>query len=479
MGTVEDFGEAGGPRAESASTADTAKKLYRNPDDMLIAGVCSGLAAYFGLETLWVRIAFVILTILNGLGIIIYGVLWLLIPLAKTGSQRLEMSGQPVTLGTLTEAVNERLSELKMPERSGLRKVLAVPFVLMGRFISALGHIMGPLARIGVGLFLLVVTLPALVAITIATGFVFSSNIMLVEGLTLQSLMPGALHWLLPLTFLVAALIPVLFILFAAISILRKKAAIPGFAALGLLGVWVIALMGSGFGIAQMATGYQEYVRSSPTYKVATTELPLESSFDALSVSGLHIRIEQATSTRLVAEGRSRDMAMIGAHIADGTLVLERNRVERDDEYCLFCSLSQPDLVLYTDGLGAISAADARITSPDFPMRDTLHLTLDSGASADLALDARALVASLNDHSYLSLNGSLTSLEAMVDRDSRLSADALDTVTADLTLDHGSSAEINASEALTVSARRNSYVHSIGNATTTKEIDQSSSFYAE
>jgi hypothetical protein len=389
------------------------------------------------------------------------------------------MSGQPVTLGTLTEAVNERLTELKMKERSGLRKLIAVPFVLLGRFIGALARIIGPLARIGIGLLLLAVTLPALVCLTIGTGFLFSSDFLLVEGLTFQSLMPGMLHWFLPLSFFAAALIPALFVLFAGISLLRRKSAIPGAAALGLLGIWVIALACSGFGVAEMAAGYQDFVRTSPAYKTVATTLPLDGGFDAVSVEGLQLRIERATSTRLVAEGRARDMATIGARIENGTLMLERNRIERDGEFCLFCSTSQPTLTLYTDSLTDITADDASVTSHDLPAGDTVRIALDQHAYADISLETHALAATLNDGSYLSLDGSLGSLEAVIDRRSRLSADALDAGAAALTLDHDSSAEINASDTLTVGAKRGSYVRSSGDAAITQDVDESSTLYAE
>lgn len=56
------------------------KKLYRSRKDYLVAGVCGGLAKYFGIDPLLVRLAFVFLTLWGGSGILIYIVLWLLVP---------------------------------------------------------------------------------------------------------------------------------------------------------------------------------------------------------------------------------------------------------------------------------------------------------------------------------------------------------------------------------------------------------------
>ncbi len=56
------------------------KKLYRKPNDQMIAGVCSGLAEYLGLDTTVMRLIFVLLFFLGGNGILIYIILWILMP---------------------------------------------------------------------------------------------------------------------------------------------------------------------------------------------------------------------------------------------------------------------------------------------------------------------------------------------------------------------------------------------------------------
>lgn len=56
------------------------KKIYRKVDDCIIAGVCGGLADYFEIDETLVRVIFVLLTIGGGSGILIYLILWLVIP---------------------------------------------------------------------------------------------------------------------------------------------------------------------------------------------------------------------------------------------------------------------------------------------------------------------------------------------------------------------------------------------------------------
>lgn len=61
-----------------------SKKLYRKPNDQMIVGVCSGLADYLGLDTTVVRLIFVLLFFLGGNGILIYIILWILMPVQPT-----------------------------------------------------------------------------------------------------------------------------------------------------------------------------------------------------------------------------------------------------------------------------------------------------------------------------------------------------------------------------------------------------------
>jgi phage shock protein C len=56
------------------------KRLYRIRDGRIVAGVCAGLAAYFGIDPTLVRLAFVLLTFFGGLGVLLYLGAWMVIP---------------------------------------------------------------------------------------------------------------------------------------------------------------------------------------------------------------------------------------------------------------------------------------------------------------------------------------------------------------------------------------------------------------
>ena len=72
------------------------KRLYRNPDGAMIAGVCSGLASYFAIDVAFVRIGFVIVAALSkGAGILFYVAMMFIIPEARTGEERAAAGGMP------------------------------------------------------------------------------------------------------------------------------------------------------------------------------------------------------------------------------------------------------------------------------------------------------------------------------------------------------------------------------------------------
>ena len=121
MGKPEDFG---GESAESAETAGKSsgkktfrpgKRLFRDEDDAVIGGVCSGLTAYFGFQDpIWMRIIFVVLALISfGFWVPAYILLWILVPPARTAAERLAMRGETANVENIAREIEhgvERLS---------------------------------------------------------------------------------------------------------------------------------------------------------------------------------------------------------------------------------------------------------------------------------------------------------------------------------------------------------------------------------
>ncbi|HYZ52961.1 MAG TPA: PspC domain-containing protein [Streptosporangiaceae bacterium] len=74
----------------SESNGHGTKRLYRRRDGRVVAGVCTGLAAYFGVDVTLIRLAFAVFTIFWGLGVLIYLVAWAVIPEEGEGASIVE-----------------------------------------------------------------------------------------------------------------------------------------------------------------------------------------------------------------------------------------------------------------------------------------------------------------------------------------------------------------------------------------------------
>ncbi len=91
----------------------SAKKLFRDHENSIIGGVAAGIAAYFNIDVVWVRIAFVITTFFWGFGPIVYLILWIVVPKAITTADRLSMKGESVNISNIEKSIKEELNDLK------------------------------------------------------------------------------------------------------------------------------------------------------------------------------------------------------------------------------------------------------------------------------------------------------------------------------------------------------------------------------
>jgi len=122
MGRVSDFDAAesedsfGGAPDGNKYTDDSytfGKKLMRDPDDTVISGVCSGLGHYLGLEAKWVRVLFVLFVLVGGSGILVYIILWIIMPKAITRADKMEMRGKAPNLQNFKKNFEEEMGSFR------------------------------------------------------------------------------------------------------------------------------------------------------------------------------------------------------------------------------------------------------------------------------------------------------------------------------------------------------------------------------
>lgn len=125
MGTPEEFGAAPEDddiaekmhqKQKSAHAEDAkfrpGKRLYRDTDECVIGGVASGIAAYLGIEDpVWIRILFAV-GFFFGVGPMLYIILWVVVPEAKSSADKLAMKGEKINVSNIAKIIEEEVNNL-------------------------------------------------------------------------------------------------------------------------------------------------------------------------------------------------------------------------------------------------------------------------------------------------------------------------------------------------------------------------------
>lgn len=116
MGQPEDYiieDELKGTNSYNSTATRATKKLYRDREKGMIGGVASGLGHYFGIDAVWIRIVLILLVFAGfGTGILAYIILWIVTPEALTTTEKLEMTGEPVTISNIEKKVREEFENV-------------------------------------------------------------------------------------------------------------------------------------------------------------------------------------------------------------------------------------------------------------------------------------------------------------------------------------------------------------------------------
>jgi phage shock protein PspC (stress-responsive transcriptional regulator) len=113
LGTPEDISDNDGPSARDKFASPGYHRMYRDTDNRAIGGVCAGMAAYWNMEIWLVRIIFVIMAMMGGLGVMVYLILYIVLPEAKTTAQKIEMKGNPVNIHNIKDSVKKEFDTVR------------------------------------------------------------------------------------------------------------------------------------------------------------------------------------------------------------------------------------------------------------------------------------------------------------------------------------------------------------------------------
>lgn len=126
MGQPEDYAEAEETYTENTSYSykrnQPNKKMFRDGDDKFLGGVCSGLGHYLGIDVIWIRLAFILL-LASGFSPIAYIILWVLLPEAKTTSEKLQMEGEAVNIDNIEKKIRTEIDNLSSKVKEGAHEL--------------------------------------------------------------------------------------------------------------------------------------------------------------------------------------------------------------------------------------------------------------------------------------------------------------------------------------------------------------------
>ena len=115
LGQPEDFTEetSSSNGVPNETEVQTEKRLFRDGDRAMIGGVCAGVAAYFNVDVVIIRAIYVFTFLTFGIGFLLYIVLWAIVPMAKTSSDKLRMKGQHVNIENMKSELEDAANRIK------------------------------------------------------------------------------------------------------------------------------------------------------------------------------------------------------------------------------------------------------------------------------------------------------------------------------------------------------------------------------
>lgn len=264
------------------------KKLFRDTQDKVIGGVSGGLAAYFGIDPVWIRVLFACSIFFWGTGILLYMVLWIIIPEAKTISDRVQMKGSPVTLSNIEAKIKEGINEKDSEEESTLTKIILFPFRLIGAIIGGFGKMLGKILRVVASIFMIMVGFIFIVislALIVGAGAIILAPVFNIRvdrwqdvyGIPLSLLFENEwmYHWGIVVSVLAIG-IPAVILFCSGFYFIIRRFFLNKFVTLSLISVWILASILTAGIVAYLVT---QFDAKYEVKKLETLDLSNASSY--------------------------------------------------------------------------------------------------------------------------------------------------------------------------------------------------------
>ena len=291
MGNPEDFFDE--EEKKEKAHKKVRKRIYRNSDNMILGGVCSGISEYFDVDPIILRLIFVIAVVFYGTGIFLYLVLWVIIPKAETRAQKLEMKGEKINVSNIEKSIKKEYEDVKNNINNiGNSKDYKKVRNLLSRFLSFIGVLLRIcikviLVIIGItliisGILIVLAIISALFWGHILWPFTFNSLIFP----TFLSVTSAFSTTLFLVGLLLTITVPLILLIYAGLLIIFKFKAHSKLISFLLLTAWIIGLVilfATGINQVNNYSESSNYNQYEKLDKLKSDTIYLQTSVDTLN----------------------------------------------------------------------------------------------------------------------------------------------------------------------------------------------------
>ncbi len=235
----------------------TGNRLYRDADTGKVGGVAAGLAYYFHIDVVIVRVLFLLGLFLGGSAFVIYLILWIVVPEAKTPSEKLQMRGDVVNLANLSEQM-----QVSAGQEPGVGGGRSIGTYLEGAARGARPAVsfIGMLIRWFVGAILFIIGMSLLVLVVAFLGTTLglwpAESVLHLGDAPADAVLGNVPGWGVGMGFLAVG-VPALALVLLALRLFLRRSLLNRTAAFSLLGLWLVGVIGSGVATAQVVHHFQ------------------------------------------------------------------------------------------------------------------------------------------------------------------------------------------------------------------------------
>jgi phage shock protein PspC (stress-responsive transcriptional regulator) len=261
IGNPDDFDQPGNQQ-ERPYVTTTRRRLYRNPDDSIISGVCGGIGAYVNMDPVWIRVLFILFAFFFGIGFFVYMALWIALPRAFSDIQKKELLGNNYN--------NRTYSSERSQGEEGISRVGGAfneVFRALGKFFFIFFRIILIIAGVA---FVLIGFISILV---IVMGFFFkypgfismgslNANLFYLPDLLNCVVNPSLTPWIMVLAFM-AIVLPLVALVYWGIKMIFWFRAKDGVISLIFLVIWVLSITALSIILFNEGVSFSQTGRSS------------------------------------------------------------------------------------------------------------------------------------------------------------------------------------------------------------------------